>query len=54
MTDLEVIEEYYQIGMKRYRVKVRDSNIIFNVSAESESEAIEKARRMLEKIRPKP
>lgn len=54
MVELEIIEEYYQINVKRYRIRVKGSKIIFNVTAESEHEAIDKARRMWERLSHKP
>ncbi len=48
--DFVVVEEYVQHGMRRFRVLYRKANIVFNVSAESAEEALEKARRMAERV----
>jgi len=48
--DFEVIEEYYQHGVRRFRIRVRGSNVVINVAADSLEEALEKARRMAERI----
>jgi len=48
--DFEVVEEYYQHGVRRFRVRVKGSRVVINVAADSLEEALEKARRMAEKI----
>lgn len=42
-SELKVIETYELYGDRRYRICVKDTNIVVNVSASSESEALEKA-----------
>ncbi len=54
--ELEIIEVTYMGSKtpgseKRYRVKVKGTNIILNVRAETASEAIEKARRILDDLK---
>ncbi len=54
--ELEIIEVTYMESKnpgseKRYRIKVRGTNIILNVRAETADEAIEKARRILEDLK---
>ena len=41
--DLVIIEKYVFLGQQRYRVQVRDTNIVFNITATSDEEALEKA-----------
>lgn len=48
--DFEVIEEYIRHGRRVFRVRYKGSKLIFNVTAESEEEALSKARRMAERI----
>ena len=47
-----VIEDHYILeNDSRYKVRVKGTNIIVNVSASSEDEALEKAMKLLEKSR---
>ncbi len=46
---LEVIEGYEILGEKRFRLRVKDLNLVVNVQAENEKEAIEKAVKLLER-----
>lgn len=48
--DLEVIDEYEVMGEKRFRVRVRGSNLVLNVSASTANEALTKARKLLERL----
>lgn len=48
--DLEIIEEYVLLGEKRFRVRVKGSQIVVNVTAGSREEALEKARMILERV----
>ncbi len=41
--DLELIEEYELMGEKRFRFRVKGTNIVINVSAENVEEAKKKA-----------
>ncbi|MCE4600766.1 MAG: hypothetical protein F7C38_04295 [Desulfurococcales archaeon] len=49
--EFRIIEVYTIGGQKRYRVKVGDTNIVVNVAAASEEEAINNARRILENLK---
>ena len=61
--DLVIIEKYVFLGQQRYRVQVRGTNIVFNITATSDEEALEKAvnlarktgltKQVIEKIREK-
>jgi hypothetical protein len=44
------VEEYVQHGRRRFRVLYKRTNIVFNVAAESVDEALDKARRMAERV----
>lgn len=41
--DLKLVEVYELFGEKRYRIRVEGTNIVVNVSATSEEEALRKA-----------
>jgi len=45
--ELEVIESYKMFGEPRFRVKVKGTNMVINVYASSEEEALKKARDIL-------
>ncbi|MEM2020774.1 MAG: hypothetical protein QXP80_00915 [Zestosphaera sp.] len=47
---LEVVEEIEVEGGKRYRVKLLNTNITFNVSAGSSEEAVKKAAELAIKL----
>ena len=46
---LKVVESYVVLGERRYVVRISDTKISFNISAESEEEAIRKVLEMLSK-----
>ncbi|HIQ03852.1 MAG TPA: hypothetical protein EYH40_05490 [Desulfurococcales archaeon] len=48
--EYEIIEEYEVSGQKRFRVRVKNTRIIFNVSASNPNEALEKAKKLAEEI----
>jgi mannitol/fructose-specific phosphotransferase system IIA component (Ntr-type) len=48
--DFRVVEEYVQHGRRRFRILYKKTNIVFNVAAESVEEALDKARRMAERV----
>ncbi len=48
--ELEVLEEYSVAGEKRFRILVRGTNIILNVKAGNEEEALTRARELAEKM----
>lgn len=47
---LEVVEEYFLHGERRFRVRVAGSRIIVNVAADSVEEALERAREILGRV----
>ncbi len=47
---LEVVEEVLVEGGKRYRIRLVNTNITFNVSASSPEEAVEKAAELALKL----
>ncbi len=49
--ELVVEERYVMENDSRYKVRVRGTPIVVNVSAIDDSEAIEKARRLLERTK---
>ena len=49
--ELVVEERYIMENDSRYKVRVRGTSIVVNVSAIDDSEAIEKARRLLERTK---
>ena len=54
--ELEIIEVTYMESRtpgseKRYRVKVKGTNIILNIRADTADEALEKARRILDDMK---
>ena len=46
--EFELVEEYFLEGEHRYRLKVKGSNLIINVAANSLEEAASKAAGVLE------
>lgn len=49
-SDLKVLEVYEVLGETRYRVCVKGTNLLVNVSATSENEALEKATSILAQV----
>ncbi len=49
--EFEVIEEYFLNGEHRFRLKVRGTNLIVNVSAETLQEAASKAAGLLDRTK---
>jgi len=47
--EFEIVEVYLLDGQKRFRLRVKGTNIIINVAAESPEEAGEKAATLLER-----
>ncbi len=45
--ELEIVESYRLLGEPRYRVKVKGTNLVINVHALSEDEALEKAKKIV-------
>ena len=48
--EFEIIESYTLFGKKRWRVRVKGTKIVFNVVANDENEAIEKAKKWAEEL----
>ncbi len=48
--EFEIIEEYFLDNEHRFRVKLKGSRLIFNVSAITEEEALKKAKKMYKLI----
>ncbi len=48
--DLQIIERYYFLGEPRYRIIIRGTNIVFNVRADNDEEAYEKALEMIRRM----
>jgi hypothetical protein len=49
--ELEVVEEYVIDGVHRFKLKVKGSNIVFNVSAENLEEAVRKVIDMMKSLK---
>ena len=49
--EFELVEEYLLHGEKRYRLRVKGTKLLVNVSADTLEEAMEKAARLLEKVK---
>lgn len=48
--DFELIEEYELMGEKRFRLRLRGTNIVFNVAASSREEAVERALELAKRM----
>lgn len=49
--EFEVVEEYFLNGEHRYRLRVKGTNVIVNVSADTLDEAASKAAGLLDKTK---
>jgi len=49
--ELELIEEYELLGEKRFRFRIKGTNIVINVGASRLDEAKEKAMKIIEDMR---
>lgn len=49
--EFRIVEVYTIGGQKRYRVKVGDTNIVVNVAADSDEEAMDSVKKMLENLK---
>ena len=47
---LEIIEEYELLGERRYRVRVKNTVLVFNVRADNPEEAKSKALELMKKL----
>ena len=50
VVELDLIEEYLYLDEKRYRFRIRGTNIIINVRADSVEEGVERAVELLRRI----
>lgn len=50
MVEFEVLEKYVEDGRVRFRVRVKNTLIVFNVEASNEEEAIRKAKALAERM----
>lgn len=50
VVELDLLEEYVYAGERRYRFRVRGTNIVVNVRADSIEEGIERAVEVLRKV----
>lgn len=46
----EIVEEYVKHGMRRFKVRVKGSNMIFDVHADTAEEALKRAEEMARKL----
>jgi hypothetical protein len=51
--EFEIIEEYIIQGDRRFRLRVKGTEILINVSANSREEALEKAKKLYARIQGK-
>ncbi len=49
--ELELIEKYEIGGQQRFRLRIKGTNIILNVEAQSEEEALRKAAELMVKLK---
>ncbi|RLG81619.1 MAG: hypothetical protein DRO13_00725 [Thermoprotei archaeon] len=49
-SDLRIVEKYTFLGNTRYRIHIIGTNIVFNVKASTEEEALEKAKNLAAKM----
>ncbi len=49
--DLEIIEEYVIEGQRRYRVRLKGTNIVVNVEAQNDEEALRKVAELMVKLK---
>ncbi len=49
--DLEIIEEYIIDGQRRYRVRLKGTNIVVNVEAQNDEEALRKVAELMVKLK---
>ncbi len=48
--DLQIVERYLFLDKARYRVQVKGTNIVFNIQAESDEEAIRKSLELASRV----
>ncbi len=49
--ELELVEKYTSDGQPRFRFKIKDTNIVLNISAMNEEEAWVKAKELISKLK---
>ncbi len=49
--DLEIIEEYIIEGQRRYRIRLKGTNIVVNVEAQNDEEALRKVAELMVKLK---
>lgn len=51
MVKLEILEKYELLGEMRYRIRIKNTKIILNVSATSDNEALKKAKELINELK---
>lgn len=51
MVKLEILEKYELLGEIRYRIRIKNTKIILNVTATSDNEALKKAKELINEIK---
>lgn len=51
MVKLEILEKYELLGEMRYRIRIKNTKIILNVTATSDNEALKKAKELINEIK---
>lgn len=46
----EVVEEYVKHGMRRFKVRVKGTNLVFDVIADNVEEALKRAEEMARRV----
>ncbi len=49
--EFEILEKYELLGERRFRVKIKGTKIVLNVSAKNDEEALEKAKELVRKVK---
>jgi len=49
--NLEIIEEYIIEGQRRYKIRLKGTNIIVNVEAQNDEEALRKVAELMVKLK---
>ncbi len=49
--NLEIIEEYIIEGQRRYRIRLKGTNIVVNVEAQNDEEALRKVAELMVKLK---
>lgn len=51
MSELEILEKYELLGETRFRVRIKGTKIVLNVRAKNKEEALEEAKKMMERVK---